>query len=116
MLRNRAAVEKAVRTFHERVTEVDRVIDALNQTLSMQPESDLCSSVWAVVGGWIEALGAAYFIDSSLEWWWLECRLGRRPMQAGLAGEELRTIATIDDLVQLILDDLAKSEAESPAA
>lgn len=114
MLSNRAAVEKAVREFHERVTEVERVIDALNQSLMMQPESELCSSVWALVGGYKDALGAAYSIDPWLEWWWLECGLGTKPMQAGLAGEELRTIATVDDLVQLILDDLIKSEAEAP--
>lgn len=114
MLTNIAAVEKAVREFHERVSEIERVTDVLNSVLSMVPESDLNQAIWALIGGYKDALGEAYSIDSWLEWWWLECGLGRNPMQAGLAGEEFRDILTLDDLVQLILDDLAKSEAEAP--
>lgn len=102
-------VEKAIREFHERVTEVERVIDALNTVLSMPPECDLYSTIWALIGGYKDALGDAYCIDVWLEWWWLECGLGGKPMQAAPAGGELRTIATIDDLVRLICDDLAQA-------
>lgn len=110
MLTNIAAVEKAVREFHERVSEIERVTDVLNSVLSMVPESDLNSAIWALIGGYKDALGEAYSIDSWLEWWWLECGLGRNPMQARLKDEDFRTIATVDDLVLLVCDDLAKSE------
>ena len=101
--------EKQIREFHARVTEIERVTDAMNSFLSMTPESVLNAAIWALVGGYTDAIDAAYNIGGWLEWWWLECRLGKNPMQAGLAGEELRTISTIDDLVRLICDDIAKT-------
>jgi len=107
-----AAVEKAIREFHERVSDIERVTDVLNSVLSMVPESDLNSAIWALIGGYKDALGEAYSIDGWLEWWWLECNLGEKPMQAGLPGEELRTIATVDDLILLVCDDLAQSKRE----
>lgn len=116
MLTNIASVEKAVREFHERVSEIERVTDVLNSVLSMVPESDLNSAIWALIGGYKDALGEAYGIDSWIEWWWLECGLGSHPMQARLPGEEFRTIATVDDLVRIVCDDLLKSEAEAPKA
>lgn len=102
-------VEQAIRDFHDRVTEIERVTDVLKSVMSMAPESDLYSAIWALIGGYKDAIGDAYNIDGWLEWWWLECNLGSNPMQAAVAGEELRTIATVDDLVRLILDDLAQS-------
>lgn len=108
-----AKIEKAIRDFHDRVSDIERVTDAMNAILMTSPESDFNSALRAVVGAYKEALDEAYNIGSWLEWWWLECGLGNKPMQASLAGEELRTIATIDDLVALILDDLKQSERES---
>lgn len=102
-------VEKAIRDFHERVSEIESVTDAMSEVLSMAPECALHSAILALIGGYRDALGAAYSIDGWLEWWWLECGLGSKPMRAGLAGEELRAIATIDDLVRLICDDLAQA-------
>jgi len=108
-----AKIEKAIRDFHNRVGDIERVTDALNAVLMGHPESDFNMALWAVVGAYKDALDEAYSIGSWLEWWWLECSLGNNPMQAGLAGEELRTIATIDDLVTLVLDDLKQSEMEA---
>lgn len=34
--------------------------------------------------------------------WWTEHDLGRRPMQAGLVGEPLRTITTLAELLELL--------------
>lgn len=99
--------EEAVREFHNRVSEMERVAAVMCDVLSMEPESDFYSAVWALVGGYQGALGAAYGIDGWLEWWWLECKLGENPMQAAPAGGELRTIATVDDLVKVICEDVA---------
>lgn len=101
---NHSEIEKAIRTFHEKVSEVEQVLDTLNKSLMMAPESPLHSAVGGLVEGWKDTLGAAYGIGGWLEWWWQECRLGAHPMQAGLAGEELRLIATVDDLVKLVID------------
>lgn len=102
-------LEIAIRAFHDRVVEIERVIGVLDSVLSMVPESDLHSAIWALVGGYTDALGDAYAIDSWLEWWFVECRLGSNPMQASIAGGELRTIATIDDLIRIIGDDIAQA-------
>lgn len=102
-------VERAIRNFDARVREIERVTEVMAGVLSMAPECELHSTIWSIIGGYLEALGAAYHIEVWLEWWWMECGLGQRPKQAGLPGEELRMIANIDDLVRLICDDLAQA-------
>lgn len=102
-----AAVEAAVREFHDLLSALDKKMDAMQSLVGMDQEGDFAASVWWGVGFSIGALNVAYGIGDWLEWWWHECQLGAKPMQAGLPGEPLRTIATIDDLVRLILDDLA---------
>lgn len=103
----RTRVAQAIQRFHERATTAVEVMNRLDDALDIAPESPLYEAQWALIGGYIEALGAAYAIDGWLEWWWTECLLGEKPMRAKLPGdEEERTIANIDDLVRLILDDL----------
>lgn len=100
-------IEAAICEFHARASDMERVTSTLDSVLKMAPESDMYGAAWALIGGYIEALGAAYHIDGWLEWWWNECGLGDRPHEAAPAGGELRMIATVDDLVQLIREDLA---------
>lgn len=106
---NTANVEKAIRDFHDTVSEAEAVMGELNEVLGMSPDSRLYSAVWALGGALKDALDAAYGIGGWLEWWWLECSLGRNPMQAGWEGAEMRTITTVDDLVRLIIDDLERA-------
>ena len=103
------AVEQAIRDFHERVTDAEKVLDALDDVFSWSPDSQMFKVFSALVGGYVSALGAAYHIEGWLEWWWIECRLGKNPLRAASVGEEMRTISTVDDLVSLVLLDLAKS-------
>lgn len=103
-------VEAAIREFHARMVEMERVLDAMNSVMSMAPESDLQSAIWALVESYQASLSAAYNIGDWLEWWWLECKLGAVTMTAGLPGEAMRKISNIDDLVKLIIDDLKQSE------
>lgn len=107
---NIAKVKIAVREFHERVTEIERVMNTLESVLYMSPECDLHNAICALISGYNNSLCEYYSIDGWLGWWWLECDLGNNPKQASLAGEELRTIATIDDLVKLICDDITKDK------
>lgn len=102
-----------VRAFHERVSEAEAVIGDLAEILKMAPESRLSNAVWALVGGYKDVLDSACHIGIWLEWWWLECGLGSTPLKASPSGGEMQTIATIDDLVQLIRDDIAASEKEA---
>ena len=100
------AVEKAIRDFHERVADADKVLSALDDIFDWSPECQLFQAVSALVGGYISALGAAYHIEGWLEWWWLECRLGQNPLEAAPAGGELRIVAAVDDLIALITEEI----------
>jgi hypothetical protein len=102
------AIEAAIRKWHERTQEVLARIEAIDVALGLTPESPLHATTWALVGGYIDALDLAYSIGGWLEWWFEECDLGRSPLQAGMPDEAIRTIATVDDLVSLILDDLRR--------
>lgn len=107
----RARIETEIRAFHERVRAARDVLRKLDDVLDIAPESPLYEAVWALIGGYMGALGAAYgHIDGWLEWWWSECDLGANPHDAGLPGEPMRTIETLDDLVGIVLDDLARTE------
>lgn len=98
---------QAVRDFCERVVEIERVFDAADQVLGMQPECALKSAVWTLAEGYQATLDSAHGLAGWLEWWWMECGLGSRPLQASPAGGKLRLITTVDDLVQLIREHRA---------
>ena len=104
------AIEKAVRDFHDRVYEVEHVTARLGDVLSIPPDAPLTTAIWQLIGGYRDALGAAYGIEGWLDWWWIECNLGGTPMDAAPVGGEMRKISTVDDLVRLVCDDLAKEE------
>ena len=103
-------IEQAIRDFDKHARAVENLIDSLNTIIEPAPESVLCETLWGVLGAYRDAIGSQYQIGDWLDWWWLECNLGANQMQAGLAGEAQRTIATVDDLVKLICDDLAQAQ------
>lgn len=98
-------VDTVIREFHDRVTEIERVLDVIESVMGSYPESDLNNAVWAIVGGYAAAIGQSFHCEAWLDWWWLECGLGAQPKCASPHGENLRMVATIDDLVALILED-----------
>ncbi len=105
------AMEKAVREFHARAKEIERVMDAMDSVLGMSPESDFYTAAFGLIGGYMAAIEEAYSMGGWLDWWLHECRLGDRPMQAGFDGE-LRTVATVDDLLLIIEEEIRRSNVE----
>lgn len=104
-------MEQAVRRWNELMCDIESTLDDLHDTVGLNPEAPLPTAIFALAGGYREALDAAYHIGGWLDWWWLECRLGDNPMGARLQGETSdRTIETIDDLVKLLRDE-AEQEA-----
>jgi hypothetical protein len=99
-----ADIEQAVRKFDKHVRDVERVTDVMFSVLSMEPECELNSALHNIVNGYIDAIDEKYGFGFWLEWWWIECDLGNKPMKAGVAGKEPSIIASIDDLVRLIID------------
>lgn len=102
-------LEKAVREFHERVKQMTQVADDLSTILFMGPESPFYTAMWKVMEGYRDTLEELYGLAGWIDWWWLECDMGNRPMQAKIPGDtEFRLISTIDDFVRLAIDDFKR--------
>ena len=100
---NEQRIAQSIRQWHERVVELETRYNELSPLIGANPESLMMAAVWHVAS---EATGAGGW----LEWWWLECNLGARQMTACLPGEPLRNIATLEDLIRLVLDDLRRAQ------
>lgn len=92
--------------WQDAVREVDKQYDALHALTGLTPESPL----WKAVGAMQNLLTeqTAKLCSIGREWldaWWLEHDFGAKPMQAGLKGQPLREIKTLEELVDLICDD-----------
>lgn len=98
-------IDHAIRQWHDALEVSERVLDALNVAIDCAPESPLHQAVWTLAGGWQQAIAAmddTGCTEEWLEWWWMECRLGERPLEASCGDDRgLRRIATIGDLVEL---------------
>lgn len=101
-------IRNAVLRWNELVCDIETALDNLRDTVGLNPEAPLPTAAWALAGGYMDALDVAYGIGGWLEWWWHECRLGENPMQAGFDGK-VRLVATIEDLIGIILEDLART-------
>ena len=77
-------LENAIRGFHRRVSEFDRVSEILCSVFRMPPECKLNAVVWDLIDGYMDAIDEIFFLDrdikSWLQWWWLECDLGKNPL------------------------------------
>ena len=101
-------IEQAIRDFDKHARDVKRLMCNFNVIADPGPESMLCSTVLDLLDAYRKTIEDQHGIDDDwLEWWRLECRLGETPLEAGLAGEEMRTIATLDDLIALVIDHVA---------
>ena len=105
---DRARIEQAIRDWHERSRDAQAKLDELEAVTGCNPDSPLNAVTWALIGGWLTTLDHAYSIGAWLDWWWHECRLGEYPTEASIGDAPLRKIATVDDLVALVLEDLAR--------
>ena len=108
ILRHLSAWQAAMR-------EVDKQMHALDKVTGCHPESLLSEAI-----GDMQALltrQAAELCSIGDDWlmaWWLEHDFGTTPMKAGLVGEELREIRTLEGLVALICDDTETHHAPEP--
>lgn len=99
-----------VRKFHALARAYEGKIGELSDLLWMAPEAPIREAAWNLIRGYIDALDRAWGIGDWLLWWWEDLVLGEKASEAALPDEEMRPIRTIDDLVQIILDDLQQAE------
>lgn len=107
----RATVLEALETWQTHMQACAARMHELRALVGSEPESPLLEAVSGLKSGYTAAVSVVTGIDSEwLEVWWLEHAFGAKPMRAGLQGEALRTITTLDALVDLILADQATEE------
>ena len=86
--------------------ELEQQTDTLIELTGSTPEaSPLLCAIQALQG--LATRQVAEMTDTPIDWleaWWMEHHFGERPMRAGLVGEELRDIVTLEELVELICD------------
>lgn len=107
---NEQRIAQSIRQWHERVVELETRYNELSPLIGANPESLMMAAVWHVASGYTDMTGEATGAGGWLEWWWLECNLGARQMTACLPGEPQRNIATLEDLIRLVLDDLRRAQ------
>lgn len=110
------AVRAAAHEWQKRMQALEAQMDAMREVFGSNPEGPFQEAVYAVAGGYTHAIAQLLeFPDDFLTSWWLEDNFGERPAQIGFPGEPMRTIATLDDLLQFIADDNARAAAEAKA-
>ena len=87
--------------------ECEAQMDALSGLIGINPESPLQSAVYGLMGEHTRRVADLIGCpDEWLEAWWLDHKFGDDPMHAGLVGEPMREITTLEQLLALICDDL----------
>ena len=94
----------ALRRWHEAVTVSEKEIDALIE-IGFRPEARLFEAINNALEALTNATAQIVGDESGwLDWYWLDCRMGRNPLEAGLS-DDLRKICTLDDLIWLLEGD-----------
>ena len=91
-----------IRYWHERMIELDRQSDALSALTGAAPDSPLMAAIWHMAGHYTELADLAVGGGGRLPWFWLECGLGAHPLQAANADGKFKTIAALEDLIELV--------------
>lgn len=89
----------------ERVSELDRQLDAFYALAGAQPDSPLVESVNVVEDAYTKLLADAVGdTEGWLLWWRWECDMGRKPMKASFRPDgPMREIRTIKQLARLVV-------------
>ena len=98
-------LEQTIRNFHAHAVEVRDMITKLDALFRAAPESPVHTLLNRSLSLMIDAVELSHgeSVADWLDWWWLECDLGVLPMEAAPSYlSASRTIATIDDLIQII--------------
>lgn len=74
-------------------------------------ESPLGDAVYGLMSAYTHQVADIIGWDqNTLSAWWLEQEFGKKPMQIGFVGQEMRTVATVEELAAFIAEDLARCE------
>ena len=97
--------KEAIRTWYATTKAVGEAVDELDRAVGCSPESPLSQSIYAMVIAYTGAVQDAHGLDTWLNWYWLECNMGKTPLSASIGDNPLRDIATVEDLIKLCEED-----------
>lgn len=99
-------------TWQTAMKDCEERMDQLAAVAGPVVESPLGDAVYGLMCAYTKQVADQIGGDCDiLEAWWNEQRFGSLTMKIGFVGEELRTVATVEELAAFIADDLARSEA-----
>ena len=106
----REKMNSLLRDWQAAMGAAEQQMQALSRVTGLVPESRLCRAICNLQRAYTLTLAALIGGDITaeiLEAWWTEHNFGARTMRAGLAGEDLRELDTVDDLAAFLSAALA---------
>ena len=95
----------ALHDWQDAMREAEAQLDALLALTMAAPEGPLPAAIHAVMGMATRLAARLSGVPADvLEAWWLEHDFGARPMRAGLIGQPMQELATIDEVWQLLAE------------
>jgi hypothetical protein len=105
-------ITQVLKAWQNAMRECDERMDQLAELTGQIVESPLGDAVYGLMGAYTKQVAEQVgWCFDTLESWWCENHFGEQTMRIGFAGEELRTITTIEALAEFIAEDLARAES-----
>ena len=96
---------EALRDWHWRMKACSEALAEFMSLTGSHPESRLMLAVQHVMIMATEHTAKLFGCSSEwLDYWWSEDAFGERPMKAGLVGEDMREIRTVDELAAFLIE------------
>ena len=111
MSMNEDVIRQELNCWNAAMQECDKQLNALSEIVGSLCEKPLGDAIYGVMDAYTRQVADSIGWDySALQDWCVSHEYGKKPMKIGLSGERLRTISSIDDLVDFIIDDLRIGE------
>ncbi len=95
--------------WQEAMAECESRMDQLAAVAGPVVESPLGDAVYGLMGAYTRQVADIIGWDyETIEAWWCENHFGKRPLNIGFVGQEMRVVATVEELAAFIAEDLAR--------
>ena len=98
--------ETEIKEFHEKAKNLENFFRKLNSVIDITPESELFKVSYDILQNYCLLVEEKYKISGWLEWGWLECKLGDKPLGVSINNGEFKPTQTIDDLIIILNEQL----------
>ena len=94
-----------IRAWHKTIAQVEAAMDDIDRVIGYSADSPLAQAFAALSVEYTNAVQDCHGLGKWLEWYWLECNMGKTPLSASIGDNPLREIATVEDLIKLCEED-----------